>query len=163
MVRLLFLCAATFLAACAAPEIARVSEAPPEPRPNFTRSDLACLTEAIYFEAGNKGEPGRQAVAHVILNRVASEHFPDTVCEVIEEGQSKERCQFAYRCDLNYRRFIYPDQKLLASTTAVTVLAGETDDPTEGALFFHASYASPGRWFSSRIRVGNYGGNIFYL
>ena len=54
--------------------------------------DLACMTEAIYFEARGETEEGQRAVAEVILNRVASPRFPDTVCAVV-----KQRWQFSYR------------------------------------------------------------------
>lgn len=162
----LFLCLTILsLAACGEMNFLsrNVTELPPEPRPMLTQENLACLTEAIYFEAGNKGEPGRRAVAHVILNRVKSGYFPSSICGVISEGQSKGKCQFVYRCDLDYKRFIYPDQKQMAHDTAMAVLTGDSEDPTNGALFFHAAYARPGSWFSTRVRVGNYGGNIFYL
>lgn len=164
MIRLAFACLLG-LAACAetnAPSRA-VTELPPEPRPGLTEKNLACLAEAIYFEAGNKGEEGRQAVAHVILNRVASTHFPNSLCGVIRHGQEKGKCQFSYRCDLDYTRFIYPGQKELAVKTATAVLSGPTEDPTDGALFFHADWAKPGRFFKTRVAIGNYGGNIFYL
>lgn len=151
------------LGACTDLPSRAVNELPPEPRPDINRRDHACLTEAIYFEAGNKGEPGRRAVAHVILNRLKSNKFPSSICGVIQEGQSRGNCQFSYRCDLDYTRFRYPDQRMRAKATATAVLMGETQDPTGGALFFHADYANPGRWFSSLQRVGNFGGNIFYL
>ena len=46
---------------------------------------LACLAMAIYFEA--RGEPtvGQIAVAHVIMNRVESDDFPNTVCGVVTQ------------------------------------------------------------------------------
>ncbi len=157
------LIACLFVSACAQNPSRSISEKPPEPRPALDARNLACLTEAIYFEAGNKGEAGRRAVAHVILNRVASSGFPNTVCGVISEGQSRGNCQFVYRCDLDYTRFTYPDQRMRAKATATVVLDGQTDDPTGGALFFHAAYAKPGPWFLSLRRVGAFGGNVFYL
>ena len=45
--------------------------------------DIECLAKNIYGEA--RGEPlkGQLAVAAVTLNRVNSEHYPDTICEVV--------------------------------------------------------------------------------
>lgn len=163
MLRPILLLSALALGACTDLPSRAVSELPPLPRPDLNKASHACLAEAIYFEAGNKGEPGRRAVAHVILNRVASKDFPNSVCAVIREGQSKGNCQFIYRCDLDYTHFRYPDQLMRAKATATIVLMGDTEDPTGGARFFHADYANPGRWFSSLERVGNFGGNIFYL
>lgn len=163
MFRYLLLIAAIALSACASPEISRQTELPPEPRPAYTQRDLGCLSEAIYFEAGNRGEEGRRAVAHVIMNRVASDEFPDSVCDVVAHGQDRDRCQFIYRCDLDYTRFIYPGQKTMARNSAKAVLSKKSDDPTKGALFFHADWAAPSRFFKTRMAIGNYGGNVFYL
>ena len=42
-----------------------------------------CLALAVYHEA--RGEPliGQKAVAEVVMNRVASDRFPDTICGVV--------------------------------------------------------------------------------
>lgn len=163
MFRSILLISALGLGACSNFPTRAVTELPPQPRPSINKAAHACLTEAIYFEAGNKGEKGRRAVAHVILNRMKSKSFPNSICDVIREGQDRENCQFSYRCDLDYTRFRYPDQRMRAKATATAVLSEDTNDPTGGALYFHADYANPGRWFSSLERVGNFGGNIFYL
>jgi spore germination cell wall hydrolase CwlJ-like protein len=40
------------------------------------------------------------AVAEVILNRVDSPNYPDTVCDVIYQGTGRLfECQFTYSCD----------------------------------------------------------------
>ena len=44
-----------------------------------------CLAEALYFEARGESVRGQFAVAEVILNRVDSALFPDTVCGVIHQ------------------------------------------------------------------------------
>ena len=59
-----------------------------------------CLTEAIYFEARSETLRGQVAVAEVILNRVDSRKYPNTVCKVVNQGASKKNaCQFSYNCD----------------------------------------------------------------
>lgn len=47
--------------------------------------DIRCLAENIYHEA--RGEPvaGQLAVAHVVLNRVSDDRFPDSICSVINQ------------------------------------------------------------------------------
>ncbi len=120
-----------------------------------TERDLACLAEAVYFEARGTGTAGEAAVAHVVVNRAKSPKFPATVCGVVADG-----CQFSYRCD--GRPDVLADQKQRARAyrTAETVLAGDAD-PTDGALFFHSARAKPG-WFAKRKRTGTIGGNVFY-
>lgn len=48
-------------------------------------SDLDLLSRCVMAEAGNQGEQGMAYVADVILNRVDSEDFPDTIEEVITQ------------------------------------------------------------------------------
>ena len=52
--------------------------------------NVACLAEAIYFESGNQSDAGRLAVGHVILNRVDMKEYPDTICDVVQQGQYKQ-------------------------------------------------------------------------
>ena len=116
--------------------------------------ELACLAEAIYFEARGTGAAGEAAVAHVVLNRTESAEFPRTVCGVITQG-----CQFSYRCDGRSDALADPGSRTRAYRVAELVLSG-APDPTNGALFFHSARAKPG-WFAERKRVG-IGGNVFY-
>jgi len=145
------------LAACANMELAGRATA----SPSIDRSEFSCLQEAIYFEAGNSGPDGQAAVAHVIMNRVADPRFPGSVCEVVTEGQEDGRCQFSYRCILDFTEIRWPSNHEKAAVTATRVLTDEVEDPTKGALFFHAQSMPPG-WFNTLKKIGNFGGNIFY-
>ncbi|WP_157966440.1 cell wall hydrolase [Oceanibium sediminis] len=153
---------AVSLAACTQP-------APTEPEVisrtasglTLTERDAACLREAIYHESAANSLDGGRAVAHVILNRTVDPRFPNSVCGVIAEGQDRGRCQFSYRCDGRPENFA--DLKKLAGANKATevVLANPEDDPTSGALFFHAQFMAPG-WFATLKRTIVAGGNIFY-
>jgi len=44
---------------------------------------LDCLTKTIYFEAGNQPKIGKMAVGYVTMNRVFSNRWPSTVCDVV--------------------------------------------------------------------------------
>ena len=44
-----------------------------------------CMAEAILFEAGNQPIVGKLAVAEVILNRVRSDKYPNTICGVLRQ------------------------------------------------------------------------------
>lgn len=124
-------------------------------------NSIACLTEAIYFEAHAHSEPGRAAVAHVILNRAADPRFPGSVCSVVEQGEASGACQFSYRCTMDTARIRWPEKHRAAQKTATAALEGQAADPTGGALFFHAA-TIPAGWFGTLERLGNFGGNIFY-
>mgnify|MGYP003628329525 CR=1 FL=1 len=69
---------------------------------------LMCLALNVYHEAKNQSLIGQIAVAQVVMNRVRDERYPDTVCEVVEQGPTyswkkdypvKNRCQFSWYCD----------------------------------------------------------------
>jgi spore germination cell wall hydrolase CwlJ-like protein len=49
----------------------------------INEEDLRYLSAIIYAEAGNQCEAGQQAVGIIIMNRVRSEYFKDTVYDVI--------------------------------------------------------------------------------
>jgi len=132
----------------------------PEPVTSGSGTEAqACLAEALYFEARGTGEIGRRAVGEVILNRVTDPRFPSTVCGVVDQRYNGS-CQFSYRCNgsLTYNE---PQALANANTTAQTLLAKRGEDITNGALYFHGSSMAPG-WFGTLIRLGTFGGNIFY-
>ena len=68
---------------------------------------LMCMAFNIYHEAGNQSMIGQMAVGQVVLNRVADNRFPDTVCEVVKEAVTYKntnkpvrwKCQFTWFCD----------------------------------------------------------------
>lgn len=127
----------------------------------LTDRDAACLREAIYHESAANSLDGGRAVAHVILNRAQDPRFPNSVCGVIADGEAQGRCQFSYRCD--GKPEVLADRKKLEGAIMATevVLANPDEDPTSGALFFHARTMAPG-WFASLRRTIVAGGNIFY-
>ena len=49
---------------------------------------LTCLAMNIYFEARSESTLGQHAVAQVTMNRVASDKYPNSVCDVVwQSGQ----------------------------------------------------------------------------
>jgi hypothetical protein len=134
----------------------------PVPRIDLSQS-LDCLAMNIYHEA--RGEPldGQVAVAQVVMNRVGDAEFPGQVCEVVRQGGEwpRDRCQFSWWCDGRGDR---PDD--LAAWTgskdlARRILAGSVDDPTGGALWYHADSVSP-NWDMDISRQAKIGRHVFY-
>ncbi len=59
-----------------------------------------CLSEAIFYEARSEGKDGQKAVAEVVLNRVRSKHYPNSICGVVYQGAERRTgCQFSFTCD----------------------------------------------------------------
>ena len=61
---------------------------------------LQCLAKAIYFEARGESEKGQLAVGRVVLNRVESGAYADTICGVVVQGSERPNsCQVSFACD----------------------------------------------------------------
>jgi N-acetylmuramoyl-L-alanine amidase len=122
--------------------------------PDVADDDLACLAGAVYFES--HGEPllGQLAVAKVILNRTRSGRYPTSICGVVTQ-----RSQFSF-----VRGGVMPEAPdnahyRTALAIAEIALTNAWEDPSEGALSFHARRVSPG-WRMTRVTtIGNH---IFY-
>jgi hypothetical protein len=121
-----------------------------------------CLSEALYFEARGEGVDGIFAVAEVILNRVDSPAYPDTVCEVVYQGTGRQfECQFTYSCD--GKKETISDKRAYARVAKVArlMLDGAPRDLTEGATHYHTKSVHP-RWsrvYPETVRIGYH---VFY-
>lgn len=123
---------------------------------------LDCLASAIAHEAGNESEAGQQAVAEVVLNRVAHRAFPKSVCAVVFEGAGRRTgCQFSFTCDGSLRRVLQQRIRDRARRIAAAVLAGEVTATVGDATHYHADYVAP-RWAPSLVRIRRLGAHIFY-
>jgi len=121
---------------------------------------LLCLAAAIYFEAGNQPVDGKYAVGQVILNRVRSRHYPDTVCGVV-----KQRKQFSFYWDGKRetvkRNHLEQEQWEISSTVAYSLLYAVVPDRTGGATFYHSTAVHPG-WASSMTLTYHVRSHLFY-
>jgi len=128
-------------------------------------SDLICLARNIYHEARGEPTAGQHAVAEVTLNRVASRHFPDTVCDVVYEkrfdtGRNRLVGAFSWTeldsvskpTGLAWRRAV----------RAAEAIYDKQQEPTvKGALFYHSDSIEP-RWAREKKQVARVGSHIFY-
>ena len=127
--------------------------------------DIRCLAENIYFEA--RGEPlrGQYAVAEVTMNRLASPHFPNTVCDVVHDTRwdtARRRlvAHFSWTAFKLRLESGTPEWKQ-AMDVATVVYDGHHQPLVPGALFYHATYVNP-YWASSKRVVARIGNHIFY-
>jgi len=126
--------------------------------------EATCLAQNIYFEARSEPVAGMLAVGHVVLNRVGSERFPDTICGVVRQGgnQRLHRCQFSWWCDGRSDKPYDQVAWNAARMMAWFIYNGHTEDPTGGALWSHADYVSPS-WREAFVAGPQIGRHIFYL
>jgi spore germination cell wall hydrolase CwlJ-like protein len=124
---------------------------------------LDCLTQAIYYEAGNQSEDGQRAVAQVVLNRVRHPSWPNTVCGVVYQGAMRVGggCQFTFTCDGSLARTPVPTLWAQARRYATEALAGRTFAPVGLSTFYHANYVFPG-WAPRLVKTAQIGAHIFY-
>src|SRR5688572_1579381 len=96
-------------------------------------AEQSCLAEALYYEARGEGEEGQKAIAEVILARVESKLYPETICDVVYQGASRKTgCQFSFACDGSLlrkkQRAAWEQSQLLAAkiVNGTIRLAGST-------------------------------------
>lgn len=121
-----------------------------------------CLAEAIYFES--RGEPlaGQIGVAEVVLNRVDSRAYPDSICGVTNQGVGSGRgCQFSYACDGLSDEMRSATPRARAEKLARMLVDGRPRTITTGATYFHARYVSPS-WARKFSRTATIGNHVFY-
>ena len=125
------------------------------PRPKLTDAEMRCLSEALYFEARGETLRGQFAVAEVILNRVDSTLYPDTICGVIHQGTGRKyQCQFTYTCDG------IPAFDVSAKVASV-MASGAPRALTEGATHYHTTAVNP-NWSRKFPRTATIGVHHFY-
>ena len=133
--------------------------------------DLACN---IYFEARNEPIVGQYAVAHTVMNRVASQHYPDTPSEVSYEIRTDARTgkkvpMYSWRLDGKIDRIYNYKAWSTALQIAVDVIAGYTAgtmvDITFGSMWYHSTlmaevpyWANPDtpRAYFPSVRIGRH-------
>ncbi len=121
-----------------------------------------CLAEALYFEARGETVEGMVGVAEVILNRVDSPRYPDTVCGVVHQGTGRKyACQFTYTCDGLPETISEPRAYKRVGKVARAMLQGAPRRLTDGATHYHTAAVSPS-WAQAFERTGRIGVHLFY-
>ena len=126
------------------------------------KSEHVCLAEAIYYEARSETRSGQKAVAEVILNRVGSKHFPDSICGVVYEGSERRTgCQFSFTCDGSMD--IAPKGKSWkrSQEVAALVMTGGVTPFTNRATHYHTTAIEP-VWAANMRMTKRVGSHVFY-
>lgn len=108
-------------------------------------TELQCMAESIYFEAGSQSIAGKIAVGHVILNRMFKPNYPNTVCGVVNQ-RIANTCMFSWKCEegkaIRNQRVWKQSQQI-----AYDLLSKDRKDLidiTDGATHFHNASVKPG-------------------
>lgn len=131
--------------------------------PGKRDAEMRCLAEAIYFEARSEPELGQTAVAQVVMNRVASRLYPNSICGVVYQNRHRHlACQFTFACEGRSLRIREPAPWRRAERLAQEVVSGTSFIESVGlATHYHADYVNP-RWARALLRRDKIGRHIFY-
>ena len=110
------------------------------------------LARLINGEARGESYTGQVAVGAVVLNRVESAEFPNTISGVIYQ-----KGQFSCVTDGNFNKAI--DKKSTVYKAAKDALNGV--DPTNGALFFYNPKTAKSKWLFGLETVTTIGNHRF--
>ena len=118
----------------------------------YTAGDKECLARAMFFESNRSSRDGLVAVGTVVMNRLESGAYPDTVCGVV--GQKGQFAPGVLSRKMNSKAL--PD----VDGAAEAVLRGERHPAVRNAKFFHqAGLKFP---YKNMHYVLEAGGNAFY-
>ena len=146
---------------------------PPMPTTDFKQ--VECLALNIYHEARGESLEGKVAVSQVVMNRVKSNYFPNTICDVIYQARYSNwwkenhgrnvpvinQCQFSWYCD--GKSDTPKDMKAWGDAISIAsdVVSGKYPDISSGAMFYHADYVQP-YWAATMQHVVQVDDHIFY-
>jgi spore germination cell wall hydrolase CwlJ-like protein len=103
-------------------------------QPRFNAEDIALIEHIVMNEVGHCSEESKIAVANVILNRLASPQFPDTVREVIYAPRQFSAVYGKLKPDKHTKRAV---QKAING-----------EDNSKGAVYYYAPrYTGKIAWF----------------
>ena len=113
-------------------------------RPQSSGSDSAMLAAIIQCEAGGESYEGKLAVGSVVLNRVSSSHFPNTIAGVIYQGG-----QFSPVASGRFASVLAAGANASCRQAAGEVLSGNI---TIGSLYFRRNDGSiPGTVIGNHV------------
>ncbi len=118
----------------------------------FSSADVELLAKVISAEARGESYEGQVAVGAVILNRIASPSFPDTLSGVVYQ-----RGAFSCVYDANWY------QPVAASAKRAAQDAMNGWDPSGGALYYYNPAKTSNAWMRSRTVIKVIGSHRFCI
>lgn len=122
----------------------------------------SCLYMTVYGEARGESPLGQELVANIILNRVESNSYPNTICEVV-----KQPYQFSMWADSNADTTMQafrsqPTTEVIRAIHAGVLAIEERRILPSSALHYHADYVNP-KWAKSFTKYTQTDQHIFYI
>ncbi len=125
-------------------------------------AEWECLADALYFEARGEAVKGVFAVGEVIMNRVDSAEYPNSICGVVHQGTGRKyACQFTWTCDSNSDSIGNPTAHARVGKVAKLLMEGAERSLTAGATHYHTKAVHPS-WANRFPRTAEIGAHLFY-
>ena len=141
--------------------VIEVESVEPEPENDYvidlTDQEFDMMCSVVMSEVGYCDEQLKLAIANVIINRVKSDRFPDTVYEVLHQKN-----QFG-AIDNYYTKRLVPDESVIDCVKRA--LSGEGGYIVNGATFYYTpgvSSAKAAQWFESLCYCATVGNGRFF-
>ena len=132
--------------------------APLQPENECARNPRCNLVaEAIVYEARGESTKGQIAVAHVILNRIKDNRWPNKIVDVIHQPN-----QFSYLKNKHKQTPPTNNDWITARKIAYNAINGLSQDPTHGAVFYHTKNVNPRLSTKRVIKTASIGRHVFY-
>ena len=119
---------------------------------NYSSSDLYLMAKAIYAEGRGESYVGQVAIGAVIMNRLKSPSFPNTIAGIIYQ-------KGAFTAVTDGQINLEPNQT--AYNAARDAMNGW--DPTYGAIYYYNPAKSTSAWIFSRPTVTTIGKHVFAI
>lgn len=100
--------------------------------------EVECLALNVYHEARGSSVLDQIGTSHVVLNRVAEERYPDSICEVVYQPY-----QFSWTHDSISDTPYEGEAWEMSQIVAQNVYDGLTKDLTNGATHYHTTAIRP--------------------
>lgn len=117
---------------------------------SYSSSDINLLARLIYGEARGESYVGQVAVGAVVMNRIRSSSFPNTMAGVIYQS-------YAFTAVADGQINLTPDAT--AKKAAQDAMNGW--DPTYGAIYYYNPKTATSSWIFSRQTTITIGNHIF--
>ena len=118
----------------------------------YSDSEIYLLAKAIYAEARGESYTGQVAVGAVILNRVKSPSFPNTISGVVYQP-------YAFTAVIDGQINLAPNET--AKRAARDAINGW--DPSCGALYYYNPAIATSSWIFTRTTVATIGNHVFAI
>lgn len=117
---------------------------------SYSNADINLLTRLIYGEARGESYVGQVAVGAVVLNRIKSSSFPNTMSGVIYQS-------YAFTAVADGQINLTPNET--ARKAALDAINGW--DPSYGAIYYYNPKTATSSWIFSRQTTVTIGNHVF--